>query len=446
MSLKPEIHSIVAALLFVAISGCYLVLALYFPSAYIFATYEDLIGEWMQCFGFAIAAMFSVGIVLQGGRYRWFFMLLAMACFYTVMEEISWGQRLFDFATPEMLLERNLQGEANLHNLLTGPVSTSGKTVIAYLLAMALLGYGLIYPLTARLNWRITQWLDAVGIAAPPCYLWPYFTTAACLEIDRLDFNEAEVAELLVAVALALQAAHYWYRSRLCPDLPAQAPLPRGVSVRLSRAMPVIVMAIVVLSAATTYAVYNSSTWRPAIENRLLNGYEKFAGRYGAYGRWDIAALLYVRVQAKDPDNAYYLAAIADAFRKAGNETLFGIYHTRAFDEAQQDLAEQPDDVRSNLSMARLYVQAGDAAMAAELEKRANELALEDLRRNPGSAYHAYWLAKTYKELGDVRSASEYYRQAFERKPSSTKYRKAYYAMQQYAGQGDAQDGSNNNE
>jgi hypothetical protein len=35
------------------------------------------------------------------------------------MEEISWGQRLFGFATPERLAEANWQAEFNFHNVQT---------------------------------------------------------------------------------------------------------------------------------------------------------------------------------------------------------------------------------------------------------------------------------------------------------------------------------------
>ena len=34
------------------------------------------------------------------------------------MEEISWGQRIFDIDTPEALKEVNVQKEINIHNLV----------------------------------------------------------------------------------------------------------------------------------------------------------------------------------------------------------------------------------------------------------------------------------------------------------------------------------------
>jgi len=44
---------------------------------------------------------------------------LCLVLFLVGMEEISWGQRIFGFATPESLAEMNWQSEFNLHNVQT---------------------------------------------------------------------------------------------------------------------------------------------------------------------------------------------------------------------------------------------------------------------------------------------------------------------------------------
>jgi hypothetical protein len=48
---------------------------------------------------------------------RIFFFLLGLLFLILLGEEISWGQRIFGFETPENLAERNMQSETNLHNL-----------------------------------------------------------------------------------------------------------------------------------------------------------------------------------------------------------------------------------------------------------------------------------------------------------------------------------------
>jgi hypothetical protein len=48
---------------------------------------------------------------------RYVFLLLSLVFFFGFGEEISWGQRIFGFTTPESLTEVNAQNEFNIHNL-----------------------------------------------------------------------------------------------------------------------------------------------------------------------------------------------------------------------------------------------------------------------------------------------------------------------------------------
>ena len=48
---------------------------------------------------------------------RYMFLLLAIVFFFGFGEEISWGQRIIGFSTPEAFSERNAQNEFNIHNL-----------------------------------------------------------------------------------------------------------------------------------------------------------------------------------------------------------------------------------------------------------------------------------------------------------------------------------------
>jgi hypothetical protein len=69
--------------------------------------------------------------------------LLALAFLFFVAfgEEISWGQRIFGFGTPESLEEVNDQAETNLHNLATGKAN--------FLFNLFWLVMGVLIPLAA---------------------------------------------------------------------------------------------------------------------------------------------------------------------------------------------------------------------------------------------------------------------------------------------------------
>lgn len=55
-------------------------------------------------------------------KYQWLYRLLAVAAFVLVLEELSFGQRILGFATPEFMAARNTQREFNFHNLWFGLV------------------------------------------------------------------------------------------------------------------------------------------------------------------------------------------------------------------------------------------------------------------------------------------------------------------------------------
>jgi len=52
-----------------------------------------------------------------GTNKNYFFLLLGVFFIICLGEEISWGQRIFNIGTPQIILDNNRQGEMNLHNL-----------------------------------------------------------------------------------------------------------------------------------------------------------------------------------------------------------------------------------------------------------------------------------------------------------------------------------------
>lgn len=56
----------------------------------------------------------------DGGRLALAVIAMAVLCLLFALEEISWGQRIFGWATPEQISELNAQSETNLHNMFVG--------------------------------------------------------------------------------------------------------------------------------------------------------------------------------------------------------------------------------------------------------------------------------------------------------------------------------------
>ena len=113
-----------------------------YPDFYYFTVQEDEYLEWASFWAFllAAAAFFRTAIVHRPANriFPWYLYGLALFCFVVAMEEISWGQRLVGFSSPEFFRANNLQGETNIHNFLTVPFGTSLKAALSYALAAAL--------------------------------------------------------------------------------------------------------------------------------------------------------------------------------------------------------------------------------------------------------------------------------------------------------------------
>ncbi len=83
---------------------------------------EDGVSEWWSVATFLAAAVFAVlagrGLIQTGhARIGWLHVTLAVVFIVAALEEISWGQRIFGWSTPETLAEINEQGETTLHNV-----------------------------------------------------------------------------------------------------------------------------------------------------------------------------------------------------------------------------------------------------------------------------------------------------------------------------------------
>jgi hypothetical protein len=162
-------------------------------------------------------------------------LLLGVGLLFIAGEEISWGQRQLGFRGPEALVERNLQGEANLHNLL-GRYALHGAYIVVSAYG-AFLGRVLI-PRVPRLRSR--PWLFVPQKDLMPWFgiCLVYYVWADYLNpVLRRIFGESvalgrltgpklqESAELALAAGVLLFVGRLAVRRR--PDLPAD-PGPEG--------------------------------------------------------------------------------------------------------------------------------------------------------------------------------------------------------------------------
>jgi len=160
---QDEVPTLVADLVaFIPIVGTVLLALLYLVHrpAYYGVLREDMPVEWLQFAGLlftaALAALTARRAVGSGRVLVFGLVLLAVGAFVLAGEEISWGQRVFAFGTPEQLAGVNMQAETNVHNVeVAGLPLQSVFKLVSFLLALGgLILAWLTRPARPRLSGR----------------------------------------------------------------------------------------------------------------------------------------------------------------------------------------------------------------------------------------------------------------------------------------------------
>lgn len=386
----------------------------FFPMAFLYATYENLYGEWLQFSAFVGIVVFSLLHIRQQQTPSWCWWLLAVAAFYVAGEEISWGQQVFGWASSGYFKANNLQGETNLHNMFTGPYNTALKQALTYGLSIGIAAYGVLYPWCLRVGWTVAHRCEALGVPAPSICLGPVFALAAVLELGAFHFNETEVAELLLALAMCFTAATYYFNAR------AEKIQPQGKPLLL------LTGGLVVAAVVLTQVSLHSPTSKARVAKRIEAGTKKFAGRYARIGAWDHAINLYQRHLDYAPESRSRLRRLAGTYKSAGDNVQFEatIQTALALDLAILD--EQRWRASLHRSLYRTYRMMGQRDAAAMHMGRALAINHARLDENPNSASAAYSFALTLDLAGRKREALAQYRRAAELKPSNRQYQRAY--------------------
>ena len=124
--------------------------------------------------GVCIAALVRINWQEQKFLGFWF-SLAAFCCFYVGGEEISWGQHILKWSTPDYWATINDQQETNLHN-----VSSWFDQKPRLLLQIAIYSGGLLLPLLIWLKPKSVP--ERFAIIYPP---WQLFVVALCVLVPK---------------------------------------------------------------------------------------------------------------------------------------------------------------------------------------------------------------------------------------------------------------------
>ena len=140
------------------------------------ATYsvEDGFAEWLT----VLALMMGAGInfyrayILRPFRSKTFIVMLTLlGCLFVfgLLEEISYGQRIFGFESPEWFKEHNTQEEFNLHNLKLEGLRIN-KVIFGTFLGILIGIYFLIMPALYRKMEKVKNVVDNLALPVPKMF------------------------------------------------------------------------------------------------------------------------------------------------------------------------------------------------------------------------------------------------------------------------------------
>jgi len=190
---------------------------------------EDGPFEYLQALLYLVAAVYAFKLArylfaVEKNRFLAFsFFLISAFTLVVAFEEISWGQRLFDFEVPQSIVENNRQNEFNVHNL--GPVQ---DVLHAAYVLVGLYGMfsGVLYSMFAKGKAWSSRFEDFgidFAIIVPKRFAWffipvfafylPYEFLRELEWVNWLHSRDQELVELFLSLGWVL-LIQYKYISR----------------------------------------------------------------------------------------------------------------------------------------------------------------------------------------------------------------------------------------
>lgn len=220
---KKLLHQRIIYLLPPIIIFAFLFVDVYLPDLFSWVVREDGILENIQFVLYILAAIFSFKVCLKQRKNKvvaLFFFSLFLLLSFIAFEEISWGQRIFGFQTPETVAHNNFQKEFTVHNQ-----SSFQRYVHLFYIALGLAGS------LSRIVFRkyAPKKFSKLIIITPPTILFFYFFSVALyyflnqyltfyyqmITTSRMGLGKwQEVSEIFLSTGFLLFVYFVWNETR----------------------------------------------------------------------------------------------------------------------------------------------------------------------------------------------------------------------------------------
>lgn len=155
-----------------------------------------LLGLAANCFGRSIQSSRRMVSV--------FYMAAAFIFLFGMGEEMSWGQRIFGYGTPESLKEINTQQEFNLHNIRLYGVKLN-KLIFGTGLYGSVFSYFLLFPILFKRNRRFRHFVKTYHLPLPKTmHSVAYFFSFLLLSLIPGGYRKWELHEFVLSGYLLL--------------------------------------------------------------------------------------------------------------------------------------------------------------------------------------------------------------------------------------------------
>ena len=220
---------IYAVLSLIVIISSYLVYLLLREDTVIRLGKEDGMFEYLTALSFFVTSLFFLLIFFR--RKKLIHLVFALVFFIGMGEEISWGQRIFNYQSPEYFREKNIQSEVNLHNLTIFDSQMEGgnyKKGLSYYLSINFLYklfwfiYGIMLPVGYILSPSLHKIIDKIDLLVPPFILGAIFLLNWIIRKMILTFivpiedspfyyyAGAEIGEFCSAIVFLMLSAYFF--------------------------------------------------------------------------------------------------------------------------------------------------------------------------------------------------------------------------------------------
>ena len=229
--LIPVLYTVIAVLI-----------KIIYPSIYYVIIQEDSVIEYLQAIVYFISALISLSISIRFLRMHFacesakyllhaiLYSFLFMSLVFISIEEISYGQRLFDIDTPEFFIEHNHQHEISVHNLkFVQSVLHMIYILVGLYGAMSWLLLRFInLPLNHIIQFIYVEWFISSYFLSV-FLLYSYFELISCIifKISQMKvflvnggfivWRDQEPAEFLLSLGFLIFVVTKYYKSKaLC--------------------------------------------------------------------------------------------------------------------------------------------------------------------------------------------------------------------------------------